>query len=249
MRRFSSIIAAIGLAVMVAPNPATAAEVTALISNALASVMKELTPQFERTSGHTLKVTLGPTNPLKAQIEKGEAFDLTVLGSDAVDDLMKQGKLAAGSRADIARSQMGVAIRQGAPKPDISTTDAFKRMLLNAKSIGFTPDGLSGSHMLAVFARLGITDEMKPKARNGRGAELVSSGEAEIGITQVSEILGIPRVELAGPLPAEVQQYTVFPAAISSNAKQRDAANALVKFLASPEAARVLKAKGLEPAG
>ena len=247
MGRFSSAVLTIGLAIMLVPTSANAAEVTALISNALASAMDELTQQFEKASGHKLKVTLGPTNPLKGRIEKGEAFDLTVLGSGAIDALVKQGKLTA--RADIARSQMGVAFRQGAPKPDVSTTDAFRRMLLNAKSIGFTPDGLSGSHMLAVFARLGIADEMKPKARNGRGAELVSSGEAEIGITQVSEILGIPRVELAGPLPPEVQQYTVFPAAISSSAKQPGAASALLKFLASPEAARVLKAKGLEPAG
>ena len=247
MGRFSKVFIAVGLAVMLAPKPATAAEVTALISNALASVMAELTPQFEKVSGHKLKVTLGPTNPLKAQIEKGAAFDLTVLGSGAIDDLIKQGKLT--SRADIARSGMGVAYRQGAPKPDIGTTEAFKQTLLNAKSVGYTPDGLSGTHLQVVFQRLGITDAMKPKARNGRGAELVSSGEAEIGITQVSEILGVPRVELAGPLPPEVQQYTVFPAAISSSAKQRDAANALLKFLASPEAARVLKAKGLEPAG
>jgi molybdate transport system substrate-binding protein len=247
MGRFSSVVIAVGLAVMLAPKPATAAEVTALISNALASVMAELTPQFEKVSGHKLKVTLGPTNPLKAQIEKGAVFDLTVLGSGAIDDLIKQGKLT--SRADIARSGMGVAFRQGAPKPDIGTTEAFKRMLLNAKSVGFTPDGLSGTHLQVVFQQLGIADAMKPKAKNGRGAELVARGEAEIGITQVSEILGVPRVELAGPLPPEVQQYTVFPAAISSTATQRDAANALLKFLASPEAARVLKAKGLEPAG
>jgi molybdate transport system substrate-binding protein len=249
MRKYSMVAIAIGLAVMLAAKPATAAEITAFISNALASVMGELTPQFEKASGHKLKITLGPTNPLKAQIEKGAAFDFTVLGSGAIDDLIQQGKLTAASRADIARSGMGVAYRQGAPKPDIGTTEAFKRTLLNAKSVGYTPDGLSGTHLQVVFQRLGITETMKPKAKNGRGAELVSSGEAELGITQMSEILGIPRVELAGPLPPEVQQYTVFPAAISSSAKQPDAANALLKFLASPEAARVLKAKGLEPAG
>jgi molybdate transport system substrate-binding protein len=250
MGQLSRVAIAVGLAIMLAPpKAAIAAEVTALISNALASVMEELAPQFEKASGHKLKMTLGATNPLKARIEKGDAFDFTVLGSGAIDDLIKQGKLSAASRTDIARSAMGVAIRQGAPKPDITTTEAFKQMLLNVKSIGYTADGLSGTHLQAVFQRLGITDAMKPKARSGRGAELVSSGEAEIGITQMSEIMGVPRVELAGPLPPEVQQTTVFPAGISTTAKQPDGANALLKFLASPEAAKVLKAKGLEPAG
>jgi molybdate transport system substrate-binding protein len=249
MRTFSS-IAPLGLALMLAvAKPAGAAEVTALISNALSSVMAELTPQFEKATGHKLKITLGSTNPLKAQIEKGEAFDFTILGSGAIDDLIKQGKLVATSRADIARSGMGLAIREGSPKPDIRTAEGFKRTLMDAKSISYLDDGLSGTHLKGIFQRLGITDVMKTKHKPGRGAEMVSHGEAELGITQMSEILGIPRVELAGPLPPELQQTTVFPAGIASAARQPEAANALLKFLASPEAARVLKAKRLEPAG
>ena|SRR5215470_17777680 len=250
MKTYSKLAVAAGLAVVLTlPKSADAAEVTTLISNALASVMEELGPQFEKTSGHKLKMTLGSTNPLKARIEKGEAFDFTILGAAAIDDLIKQGKLAAGSRANIARSGMGVAFRAGTPKPDIVTTEAFKRTLLNAKSVGYTPDGLSGAHLQVVFERLGITEAMKAKARSGRGAELVSEGEAELGVTQMSEIRGVPRVELAGPLPPEVQLYTIFPGALSSTAKAPDAAQALSKFLTSPDAARVLKAKGLEPAG
>src|SRR4051812_35380855 len=159
MRKFSGAVALVGLAAMIAQaKPGSAAEVTALISNALTSVMTELTPQFEKATGHRLRITLGSTNPLKAKIEKGEAFDFTVLGAGAIDELIRQGRLVTASRTDIARSGMGVAIRSGAPKPNISTAEAFKHTLLNSKSIGYLEDGLSGAHLQVIFQRLGITD-------------------------------------------------------------------------------------------
>lgn len=227
---------------------AHAAEIVVICSNALKSALEELTPQFEKATGHTLKVTYGTTGPLQAQIEKGAAFDLAILGPAAIDDLIKQGKLLGATRADVARSGIGVAVRKGAPKPELGSTDAFKRAVVNARSIAFNPAGLTGIHLNNVFQRLGIADEVKAKHRNGRGAELVAAGEAEIGMTQVSEILPVPGAELAGPLPAEIQHYSVFPAAIHAGSPRVEAGSALIKFLASPDAARVLKARGLEPA-
>jgi molybdate transport system substrate-binding protein len=241
--------AVLALTLMSSPGVAQAAEVTLLISNAVKSVFEELVPKFEAASGHKLNISFGSTNPLTARINKGEDFDMTILGDDAVDSLVKAGKLAASTRVIVARSVLGVAVRQGAPKPDVSTTDAFKRAMLNAKSISYLEDGLTGTYLKVLFQRLGITDEMKAKYKNARGGEAVARGEAEIGVTQVSEILHEKGAALAGPLPAEIQNYTNFGAALSANAKQTDAAKALLKYLASPEAAKVIRASGLEPPG
>jgi molybdate transport system substrate-binding protein len=241
--------AAIALAMMLTPVAAQAAEVTFLCSNAMKTVMEELAPRFEKATGHKLAVSYGSTNPLKARIEKGEVFDLTILGDDAIDDLIKRGKLDAATRAVVARSILGVAFREGAPKPDISTTEAFKRTLLNAKSIGYLEGGLTGTYLNVLYQRLGIAENMKSKHKNTRGAEAVANGEVELGVTQMSEILYQKGAELAGPLPPEMQNYTNFPAAVSAGAKQADAAKALLKYLASPDAARVMKARGLEPPG
>ncbi len=239
--------AAIGLAMMAAPVAAHAAEVTLLISNALQGVFEELAPRFEKATEHKLKISFGSTNPLKARIEKGEAFDLTILGERALDDLVKQGKLVPATRIVVARSGLGVGIRKGAPKPDIGTTEAFKRTLLGAKSIAFSESGLTGTYLNGLFQRMAIADSLKPKFKYGRGGDLVAKGEAEIGITQTSELLSEAGVEFVGPLPSEIQNYTSFPAAVGAAAKQADAAKALLKYLASPEAAQVIKAKGLEP--
>jgi molybdate transport system substrate-binding protein len=189
----------------------------------------------------------GSTGPLQAQIEKGEAFDAAILGVDATNVLVNNGKLAAATRADIARSGIGIAIRKGLPKPDIGTTDAFKRTLLDAKSIAYSEGGLTGIYLKGLFQRLGIADALKAKTVQGRGAELVGEGKADIGLTQISEILPVAGAELAGPLPPEVQQYTVFPAAAGAQAREPEAARAPLRFLTSPEAAKVIKAHDLEP--
>jgi len=241
--------AAIALAIMLAPVAAEAAEVTLLISNALKTVFEELVPRFEKATGHKLAIAYGSTNPLKARIEKGEAFDLTILGETAIDDLIKQGKLVATTRVVVARSGMGLAIRSGTIKPDIGTTEAFKRTLLNAKSIGYLEGGLTGTYLKVLFERLGIADSMKSKHKSTRGGEAVAKGEVELGLTQMSEILHEPGAELAGPLPPEIQNYTNFLSAVATGARQADAARALLKYLASPDAARVMKANGLEPPG
>jgi molybdate transport system substrate-binding protein len=249
MKRWTAAAVAAGAAFMLATGGANAAEITLLCSNALKSVIEELGPGFEKTSGHTLKAEYGSTGPLKAMIEKGQAFDVAILGVEATDELIKSGKLTANTRADIARSGMGVAIRKGAAKPDLATTQAFKQALLNAQTISYSDGGLSGIYLKGLLERLGIAEQLKSKIRFGRGGEMVSAGKAEIGLTQVSEILSEPGAELAGPLPADIQQYTIFPAAIGAAAAHAEAAQALLRFLKSPEAANILKAKGLEPAG
>jgi molybdate transport system substrate-binding protein len=241
--------AALALAILSAPVAAEAAEVTLLISNAVITVMEDLAPRFEKATGHKLVITFGSTNPLKARIEKGEAFDMTLLGEAAIDDLVKAGKLDAATRAVVARSGLGVAIRKGAPRPDVRTTEAFKRTLLDAKSIAYLQDGLTGTYLKVLLERLGIADTMRPKHKSARGAEAVARGEVDLGVTQISEILHEKGAELAGPLPPEIQNYTNFAAAVGAAAKQADAARALLKYFASPEAARVMKANGLEPAG
>ncbi len=243
------IAATIGLGLPLMLAQAQAAEIKFLASNALKTVLAELAPQFERTSEHKLAITFGSTGGLTESIGKGTPFDLTVLAAAALDDLVKQGKLVAATRTAVARSGIGVAYRKGAPKPDISTTEAFKRTLLAAKSLSFTIGGLSGSHMMAVVERLGIAAEVKPKVRPAvvTAADDVAKGIAELGVTQISEILPYAGAELAGPLPGELQLYTVFAIAVASDAKQPDAARALIRFLTAPAAAPVLKAKGLEP--
>jgi molybdate transport system substrate-binding protein len=246
MRRCGIGAAAAALVFSLAAGPAGAAEVVCLCSNALKSVMEELRPLFEKSTGHKLKAEYGSTGPLKAQIAKGQPFDVAILGVEAVSDLIKAGKLTAGTRADIARSGMGVAVRKGAAKPDLGSTTAFKQALLGAQSIAYSDGGLTGIYIDALLERLGIADQLKSKVRHGRGGEMVSEGKAEIGLTQISEILSEPNADLAGPLPPEIQQYTIFPAAIGT-AAQGEAGAALLKFLKSPEAAKVLRAKGLEP--
>ncbi len=230
---------------------ANAAEIRVLSSNALKTVVEELGPQFEKATENKLNVNFGAAANLKTSIEKGEAFDLAILTSSALDDLVKQGKLVAATRADIARSSVGLAVKKGAAKPDISTTEAFKRALLDAKSIAYVEQGASGIYLKSLFERLGIAEQLKPKIKllpaSNPAANAVANGEAEIGMTQISEILPYAGAELVGPLPADIQLYTVFPAAVGASAKEPDAAKALIKFLTAPAAVPVLKAKGLSP--
>ncbi|HEY7299713.1 MAG TPA: substrate-binding domain-containing protein [Xanthobacteraceae bacterium] len=229
---------------------AQAAEVRLLSSNALKSAVQEVKPQFESSTEHRIAGTFAAAATLKAQIEKGENFDVAILTAPLVDDLIRQGRLAAGSRALLARSAAGVAIHRGAPKPDISTVEAFKAALRNAQSIGYVEQGQTGIYLKELLARLGLADELKSrlKAVSTGAGEAVAKGEVELGLTQISEILPYPQAELAGPFPAEIQMYTDFAAAISTAALQAEAAKALIKFMTGPAALPVYKAKGLDPA-
>jgi molybdate transport system substrate-binding protein len=234
-----------------ATGAADAAEIRVFASNALKTALEELGPQFEKASEHKLTINFNAAAVLKTEIEKGAPFDLAILGAPAADDLMKQGRLVAATSTNIARSAAGLAVKRGAPKPDISTTEAFKRALLDAKSICYVEQGATGIYLKGLFERLGIAQQLKEKTKllppSNPAAHAVANGEAEIGMTQISEILPYPGAELVGPLPADIQLLTVYPAAIGTAAKEPDAAKTLLKFLTSPAAAPVLKAKGLEP--
>jgi molybdate transport system substrate-binding protein len=253
MRMVPAIAVAAGVATLavLGAGAASAAEIKVLISNALKSTMEELAPQFEKATENKLVITFGAAAELKTSIEKGAPMDVGILTAAVTDDLIKEGKLTATGRADIARSGAGLAGRKGAPKPDISTTDAFKHALLESKSIAYVAAGATAPYILSLFDRLGIADQVKPKLKpqptSNPAAKAVANGEAELGITQISEILPYAGAELIGPLPAEVQLYTVYPAAVAADTKAPDAAKALIKLLTGPAAIAVLKAKGLSP--
>src|SRR3979490_1042990 len=228
-----------------------AAEIRVLASNSLKTSLEELGPQFEKATEHKVIFTFNAAVPLKAEIEKGVAFDIAILSGPLADDLVKQGKLVGATRIDVSRSGAGLAVKRGAPKPDIGTTEAFKRALLEAKSICYVEQGATGIYLKGLFERLGIAEQVRGKTKllppSNPAAHAVANGEAEIGMTQISEILPYPGAELVGPLPAEIQLNSIYPAAVGSGAKEPDAAKAFIKFLTAPAAIPVLKAKGLEP--
>ena len=221
-----------------------------LSSNSIRAVMGELVPQFERSSGMNVSVTYDPAKVMLARIAKGEAGDLAITGSAAIDELVKQGKILAGSRRLLARCRVGVAVRAGAPKPDISTVESLKRMLLAAKSVAYTQEGASGMHFSGLIERMGIAKEVQAKAVRQPGGligELVAAGKAEIAIQQVPELRAVPGIELVGALPEDIQLVTVTSAGIFAGTQQAQAAQSFVDFLSAPAAMRVMQSRGLEP--
>jgi molybdate transport system substrate-binding protein len=251
MQRAFAIIAAAAL-LAPAPSLATAAEVKILTAGAMKAVVLELVPAFEKETGHKAVVDNDTAGGLSKRILGGEAFDLVVVTPGVIDDLTGKGKVAAGTRAIVARVGVGVAVKDGAPLPDISSVDALKRTLLAAKSVAYidpASGGSSGPFVVGLFEKLGIAAEMKPKAKLKNGgyvADLVASGEAEIGLHQISEIAPVKGARLVGPLPAEIQNYTTYAVGIAADAKQPDAAKAMIKLLSGSEAADVLKRRGME---
>jgi molybdate transport system substrate-binding protein len=230
---------------------AQAPSVRIVASNGVQGALNELIPQCERAIGHPLAVEFSTTAALKPRIEGGEAFDVTFLTSDAIDALIKEGKLAADSRANAARVGIGVGIRAGAAKPDVSTPEALKKTLLNAKSITYAQAGASRPVIDKMLGGLGIADALKSKTLLLPGAEettaAVVGGKADLLLTLISEIVSAKGMELAGPFPKEFQSYVAFAAGVSANAKNAEAAKAAVKFLTGPKAASAYKAKGMEP--
>jgi molybdate transport system substrate-binding protein len=240
-------------ALIVSMGSAHAAEIDAMITTAMKAAVDELASPFERASGHVLRITYGPSGGLARRLNAGEAADLVVVDSKALDELIKQGKVVAG-RTDVARTGIGIAVRKGAPKPDVSSPEALKRALLAAKSIAHTAPaggGVTAAHVMGVFERLGIAAEVTPKVKlaaggpNGRVSVLVSSGEAEIGLQQVSELMSNPQVEVIGMLPAQLQQMTTYSAGTTTSARQVEAAQAFIRHLAAPAAMTIYKSKGL----
>ncbi len=247
---------AILLALVTATASARAAEIDAFVSTAIKAVTDELLPPFERANGHTIRALYAPSGALLPHFARGEPVDVFLTDSAALDALIRQGKIV-GGRTDLARTGIGIAVRKGAPKPDVSSPEALKRALLAAKTVGYparSSGSITAAHIMGVFERLGIAAEMAPKARlaaggpNGRVSVLVSSGQAEIGLQQVSELMSNPEVEVIGMLPPELQQTTIYSAGVTTSAREAEAATALIKVLTAPSAARVWKARGLEPA-
>jgi molybdate transport system substrate-binding protein len=243
------VIAAIaGLALPLLAGQTQAAEIKVLASTAVKTTLEELGPQFEKATGNKVEFDFAPAAILKTKIDQGTAFDVAILTVPVTDSLAGAGKIDT-ARTTIAHSGIGVAIHKGAPKPDISTTEAFKRTLLDAKSVGFTAAGATGAYLKTLFEKLGIADELKPKLKllQGAAGEAAANGDVEIGMTQISEILPYANADLVGPLPSEVQSYTYFSAAVSAASREADVAKAFIKFLAAPAALAVIKAKGMEP--
>jgi molybdate transport system substrate-binding protein len=228
---------------------ANAAEVKVMAGAAMRGAFGELVPQFERATGHKIVIEYGGGGTLRKQIEAGEAFDLVIIDSAEVDDLIKQGKIAGDTRADIVRAAIGVAVREGAPKPDISSVDAFKNTLLSVKSFTYAPDALYGRHLSQAFDRLGIAEQLKAKTKPNalaRVAQVLAAGEVELAIAGIPTLLSVKGVQIVGVLPGELQSWFVNTAGVSAAAKEPDAAKALIKYLATPEAAAVIRAKGME---
>jgi molybdate transport system substrate-binding protein len=247
--KYSIIFATMNLAVLL-PGVAGAVEIKVLSTQAPEQAYRELVPQFERASGHTVTTNFTGTLDVQKRIASGEAYDLIIMAGPAIDDFIKSGKIVSGSRVNIARSGVGVAVRAGAPKPDISTTEAVKKTLLGAKSIGYST-GPSGVYLTGLFGRLGVADAIKSKLKQTPTGvfvgNIVADGTAEIGFQQVSELAHFPGVDFVGPLPADIQETTVFASGIQAGAKQVDAAKDWIKFLTAPAAAAAFKSKGLEP--
>jgi molybdate transport system substrate-binding protein len=245
--RVIAAVAALGLPLMTVH--AQAADIKVLASTAVKSVLEELGPQFEKASGHKLVASYGPAAELRKQIDGGTAFDVAILTTSLTNGLAEAGKIDPASRATVARAGLGVAVAAGAEKADVSTDEALKRTLLNAKSIGYNGVGASRAGIEAMFNKLGIADALKPKVKllDVSAPLAVAKGDVELGLGPVSEVLPVAGTELAGPFPADVQSYLVFTAGASSASKDAEAAKALIKFLTAPAAAAVLKAKGMEP--
>jgi molybdate transport system substrate-binding protein len=249
-RSLCAVLAFTLLAILAHPPAAAAAEITVLCSNGIKAVMEDLVPKFEKATGHKVAIEYNLAAVLKERIEGGAGFDLAILTPPLVEDLVKQGQIAADSRTTLARSGLGLLIRSGGHKRDISTTDAFKRALLEAKSIAYAKVGASGVYFARLVEKLGVADALKSKSRlTATGEEVgesVARGEVELGVLPLSEILPVKGAELLGMFPADVQSYIIMTAGVGAGAKQGQAARELIKFVTAPAAVPVIKAKGME---
>ena len=249
MKRIICAAAVAGLVLLPSTKmTACAADITVLASNGVKAAVVELIPQFENETGHKLKFTWGASNLLTKQVESGEAFDVVIVTPSLIKGLVQQGKVVDGSAVNLARVGLGVAVKQGAPKPDISTVEAFKSTMLNAKAIAYTTAGQSGLHFISVTEKLGIADQVKAKGKTipgGAAAEFIVKGEADTAVQLIPELASVPGVEVVGPFPAELQNYIVLTGGVGTNAKDKVGAQALIKYLTTPAAISVIKAKGM----
>jgi molybdate transport system substrate-binding protein len=230
-------------------------EIKVMTSGAFTAAYLQLVPEFERTTHHQVLTAYGASmgnapDSIPSRLQRGEPVDVVILADVALDELIMQGKVVSGSRVDLVRSSIGMAVRAGAPKPDISTVETLKRALLEAKSIAYS-DSASGVYLSKqMFQRLGIADQIASKCQRIQSepvGAVVARGDAEIGFQQISELLPVPGIAYLGPLPKEVQKVTVFSAGVAVGTKRPDAARALIEFLASPAALPAITKSGLEP--
>ena len=234
------------LFVCISHGTARSAELTVFTSRAIWTVLEKVGPEFEKSSGHKLKLITGLSSGFVRRINDGETFDVIAAPPAALDGLIKSGKVAADSKTNLARSAWGVAVRVGAPKPDVSSVEAFKSALLNAKSITYLP--VPG--VPQIVERLGLKDAITSKVTipiDDISSELVAKGEIELGVIPITQVFTTPGIELAGSLPPEIQFYTAFGGAVSAASKTPDAARDLLTFLKSPTAIAIIKAQGMEP--
>lgn len=231
-------------------TPAPAAEITLLSPPSLRPVMADLVPRFEQASGHRVKVVFELMPPMARRIETGAEFDVAILTAQLIQRAIEQGKVDPSSAREIGRTGAGMAVRKGAPRPDISTVDGFRRALLAARSIGFTADGAAGNAIIAMFERIGIAAELQPKLRplpGGGAVEPVARGEVEVSVTTIPGIMEIAGVDLVGPLPDELQSWVVYAAGASTASKERLAIKAFTDFITTTDAHAVMKEKGVTP--
>jgi molybdate transport system substrate-binding protein len=251
--RYGALLLAGALAAALLAPASRAAELKLLTAGAFKSTVLALLPDYEKASGNKVSVENDTVGALMKRIEAGESFDVVVMTTEAVDKLTGEGKVMSGSRTNLARVGVGVMVKAGASKPDISSVEAFKKALLDAKSISFidpASGGSSGIYVEKLLERLGIADQVRPKEKLKQGgyvADYVESGQAELGIHQISEILPHAGVTLVGPLPKEIQNYTVYAAGVGSATQNGDAAKALIASLRGPSAQALFKSKGMEP--
>jgi molybdate transport system substrate-binding protein len=224
-----------------------AAEIKVLSTVGMQPATPELFSQFEVATGHRVNVTYGLAAVLKTKFLEGAPADVLILTGPIIDDLAKQGKVVTESKKDVARSGVGVAVKAGAPKPDISTPDALKSAVLSAKSIGYSREGASGVAFARVLERLGIADQVRAKYKDTgtKAGEMLAAGEIDLAAAQIPELMAVPGVEVVGPLPAELQTVTIFSVGLATEAQEAAAAKALIEFLSGPRAAPVYKTKGL----
>jgi molybdate transport system substrate-binding protein len=235
---------------------ARAAELKVMSSGGFTAALRLLIPEFEKTTGHRIRLALGASmgnapDAIPNRLARGEAADVVIIAGEAIDRLIAEGRLLPGSRTDLVLSRIGVAVQAGAPEPDISTPEAVRRMLLEARSIAYSASASGVYFATEMVQRLGIADEVLPKSRrilSERVAAVVARGEAEIGFQQVSEILGIPGADYVGPLPEALQRVTAFSAGLAAGMEQPEAARQLIAFLRSPAAHPVIRSTGLDPA-
>jgi molybdate transport system substrate-binding protein len=249
LRRWRIVLLGLLAGFVQAPG-ADAAEIKIFTPRALWTVLNEIGPQFERSSGHKLTVTTGIAETLARRIDGGEAVDVFIGPPAQMDRLVQAGKIVAATRTGVARSGIGVEARAGAPKPDVSSVEAFKRALLGAKSIGYLKEGASGIYLAGLLDRLGIAEAIKAKVVRPETdivSELVAKGDIELGMVVMTQILTTPGVELVGPLPADVQFYVRWSGGVSANSAAPEAAKELIRLLTGPTALPVLKAQGMEP--